>query len=268
MNDSITLGSSWCRPSTATKVANCQTDKGNFHGFTHMYAHYLEPTRHHMRNLAEVGIASGGSIKMWLHYYPDANVLALDYNLMLHDLYREFPHHKMRYHQRLTVAKADQSKPGSLMRALGGARACLDMFVDDGGHMLDMQELTMAEVWPLIRPGGVLIMEDLHTSYEFAPRRNRELEAKRMEKQSWFDLRPHPDTPLAHLAAALKGESWTSKFIADTNAWSRDIDTAASTCGTRVNFYPGSSWPFPSSTALLRKRVDAKHANPSCQANK
>lgn len=47
------------------------------------------------------------------------------------------------------------------LASLGG----LDILVDDGGHRMNFQLLTMQSMWPVIRPGGLLIVEDIHTSY-------------------------------------------------------------------------------------------------------
>lgn len=41
----------------------------------------------------------------------------------------------------------------------------LDVLVDDGGHRMNQQLLTTQILWPHIRPGGLLVMEDVHTSY-------------------------------------------------------------------------------------------------------
>ena len=37
--------------------------------------------------------------------------------------------------------------------------------IDDGPHLWDMQILTLQHLFPVLRPGGVYIIEDLHTSF-------------------------------------------------------------------------------------------------------
>ena len=36
---------------------------------------------------------------------------------------------------------------------------------DDGGHTMLQQQLTLAAYWRRVRPGGLFIIEDLHTSF-------------------------------------------------------------------------------------------------------
>ena len=41
----------------------------------------------------------------------------------------------------------------------------IDCFIDDGGHAMTQQILTLKMVWPKVKDGGVYICEDTHTSY-------------------------------------------------------------------------------------------------------
>ena len=38
----------------------------------------------------------------------------------------------------------------------------LDIVIDDGGHTPDQQRVTLEELLPHIRPGGVYVCEDIH----------------------------------------------------------------------------------------------------------
>jgi len=40
-----------------------------------------------------------------------------------------------------------------------------DIIIDDGSHISEHQMLTLKVLWPLLRSGGLYIVEDLHTSY-------------------------------------------------------------------------------------------------------
>ena len=39
-----------------------------------------------------------------------------------------------------------------------------DIIVDDGGHTMLQQQNTLAALWDRLQPGGLFIVEDLHTS--------------------------------------------------------------------------------------------------------
>jgi hypothetical protein len=40
----------------------------------------------------------------------------------------------------------------------------MDLVVDDGSHLMRDQQQTLALFWPLLRPGGCFVMEDVHSS--------------------------------------------------------------------------------------------------------
>lgn len=47
----------------------------------------------------------------------------------------------------------------------GHARDGYDVVVDDGGHTMKQQLLSLKILWPAVSSGGVYIIEDLATSY-------------------------------------------------------------------------------------------------------
>ena len=40
-----------------------------------------------------------------------------------------------------------------------------DVIIDDGGHTMNQQRTSLITLSPLVRPGGLYIIEDLETSY-------------------------------------------------------------------------------------------------------
>ena len=43
--------------------------------------------------------------------------------------------------------------------------------IDDGSHQLSHQQAAVQQLWPLLRPGGVFVVEDIQSeldAYEFA----------------------------------------------------------------------------------------------------
>jgi len=43
----------------------------------------------------------------------------------------------------------------------------LDIIVDDGGHQVDQQVVTLEEMLPYLRPRGVYLCEDIHPNFSF-----------------------------------------------------------------------------------------------------
>jgi hypothetical protein len=45
------------------------------------------------------------------------------------------------------------------------ANGLFDIIVDDGGHSMEQQNISLKHLWRTIKPGGYYFIEDLHTSY-------------------------------------------------------------------------------------------------------
>lgn len=137
-----------------TTLAGDQTDKGLAgHHFTEIYEHILSPLRYEPIRILEIGIAKGASLALWEDYFPEARIYGID----IEDasaLNRE----------RVTTFVADQSNRQQLeafIRAHGGE---FDFILDDGGHTMEMQQISLGYLFPHVKPGGYYIVEDVHTS--------------------------------------------------------------------------------------------------------
>jgi hypothetical protein len=106
--------------------------------------------------LVEVGVAGGGSIQMWADWLgPATTVNGIDIGDVSH---LPFLRDNVRIH------RGDQGNP-SLLRDLLATLAPIDALIDDGGHAVPQQIVTMREGLSFLRPGGVVVIEDTHTSY-------------------------------------------------------------------------------------------------------
>lgn len=129
------------------------SDKGNRgHGFTHHYEAFLRPMRARATSVLEVGIAYAASLKGWRDYFPNGSVYGID--IASYDLSE----------RRISTAVANQSDRVALTAAAKAFGSSFDLVVDDGGHAMDEQQATLAVLLPMVRVGGIYILEDLHTS--------------------------------------------------------------------------------------------------------
>jgi len=65
------------------------------------------------------------------------------------------------------VATAPDFSP--VLQQLAGQQ--FDLIIDDGSHVLQHQQAAVEQLWPLLRPGGVFVLEDIQSeldAYEFA----------------------------------------------------------------------------------------------------
>ena len=52
------------------------------------------------------------------------------------------------------------------MRVAEASGGHFDVVVDDGGHSMEQQLTSFRVLFPLLRPGGIYVIEDLDTSYQ------------------------------------------------------------------------------------------------------
>ena len=136
-----------------TRMANKHgSDKGTtFHGFTDFYESYLGPMRNEIRKVLEIGVWKGASLRMWRDFFPGALIFGMD---------RDLAPYQSEDTDRIMVFAGDQTNRTEMAYIEGP----LDLIVDDGGHSMDQQQISLAALFPKLRPGGLYILEDLHTS--------------------------------------------------------------------------------------------------------
>jgi hypothetical protein len=167
------------------------------------YEELLSKYRGKEITFVEVGVFNGGSLFMWRDYFgPQARIIGVDMN----------PASKVWESHGFEIHIGDQASQifwHDFFRKVGS----VDVFIDDGGHTNLQQITTVHCAVEHIRDGGVLIVEDVHTSYfkefgnpwsrafigfaakivdginsrSFALRTNRERYAKRVHSVSFFE---------------------------------------------------------------------------------
>jgi len=130
------------------------TDKATFHNFTDIYEQYFKNLRNKILNILEIGIDKGYSINMLRDYFPNAQIYAIDCLDKTH-----------LSGDRFTFSVGDQTDR-NYMRSLF-SNINFDIIIDDGGHGMEQQQVTLEECLPKLKTGGIYILEDLHTSYEY-----------------------------------------------------------------------------------------------------
>ena len=120
-----------------------------------IYTRHLEQFRDRAVNVLEVGVYRGGGLEMLSRYLgPEAKLVGLDID---EDAVRSVK-------GRFPVMLGDQTDP-AVLRRLNGEYGPFDVIIDDGGHTMEQQIVTIETLFPLLNDGGVFVVEDTHTSY-------------------------------------------------------------------------------------------------------
>lgn len=119
------------------------------------YDRVFAPYRGAPVRMLEIGVLLGGSLELWRKYFgSQAVIFGVDLD----------PACATRADPPNQVRIGSQADPGFLRRVvaeMGG----LDIIVDDGSHMAAHQRASFQALWPLLSPGGLYVIEDMHTAY-------------------------------------------------------------------------------------------------------
>jgi hypothetical protein len=143
---------------TLTELANkYNTDKGttypchHVHGYTEIYAQYLDPLRDEPINLLEIGVVldgeGGASLRMWEEYFSVATITGFDIKPIAHLIA-----------PRIRCYQGDMMSPTDLGKIEPRE---FDVIIDDGSHLQHHQISCFLEMFSRVKPGGIYIVEDL-----------------------------------------------------------------------------------------------------------
>lgn len=154
------------------KAANWRA-KSPFPWAPHNYADFYEIMfslrRHDIRLLIECGIGTnfedvesnmtrhgspGASLRAWRDFFPNANIVGLDLDKRI--LFSD---------DRIKTFEVDQLSGASVRAWIRCSNISnVDIFVDDGLHTLEANWNLFAEAVPIMRRGGVYVIEDVSVS--------------------------------------------------------------------------------------------------------
>jgi hypothetical protein len=104
----------------------------------------------------EVGILNGGSLFMWRNYFGNkARIIGIDFN----------PSAKKWENYGFEIFIGDQNSSIFWKKTLKKIKK-IDVLLDDGAHTNRAQIMTTVSCLPYISEGGLLLVEDVHTSYQ------------------------------------------------------------------------------------------------------
>ncbi|WP_315831411.1 class I SAM-dependent methyltransferase [Bradyrhizobium prioriisuperbiae] len=121
-----------------------------------LYDHAFRPYRDRKISLLEIGIQNGGSLEIYAKYFANfEHIVGCDIEQRCALL---------RYGERIDVVTGDCNE-ASTKRAIACICAEFDIIIDDGSHVSGDIIRAFLNYFPLLKPGGIFVVEDLHCSY-------------------------------------------------------------------------------------------------------
>ena len=126
-----------------------------WHHYIPLYDRYFGQYRNQPIKFLEIGVAEGGSLKMWRRYFGnDAVIFGIDIDPAC--LQFNNPDGRVRI-----GSQVDKEFLLDVIDEMGG----VDIVLDDGSHHMQDIRTSFDYLYPMLNLGGTYIVEDLHTSY-------------------------------------------------------------------------------------------------------
>jgi hypothetical protein len=103
-------------------------------------------------NVLEIGIYAGGSLPMWRSYFGDESHV---YGVDIEEACKAYES------EHVSIFIGDQEDRAFWDRFKKSVDG-IDIVIDDGGHTPEQQRVTLEELLPYLRPGGIYLCEDVH----------------------------------------------------------------------------------------------------------
>jgi hypothetical protein len=160
----ISIETSQCFTDLCQLATKYGTDKSPYniqthrHPYTPIYDMFLAPYKYlpQTLKLGEVGVLNGASIRMWRDYFPTASLFGFDISPNTLKHIEAIPN--------TSGILVDAGNVNGLKTSLTSAcsdEKKFDILIEDASHCLKHQLLFLKTALEYIRPGGLLIIEDI-----------------------------------------------------------------------------------------------------------
>jgi hypothetical protein len=137
-------------------VDNERTDKNTVHSYLDLYESLFTDKKETAKNVLEIGIFDGGSIKLWKDYFTNAAIHGIDIikdNKKWHDINAD---------PNITLyTGVDAYNKDFITNTFLNKNMKFDIVIDDGLHSLISMMHCITLYSQLLLPDGILIIEDV-----------------------------------------------------------------------------------------------------------
>jgi len=137
-------------------VNNSRTDKNTTHSYLGLYQDLLINKKETAQNVLEVGIWSGGSIKLWRDFFTNANVYGLDI------IHMDQVWEGIKNNEKIILYTSTDAYDENFVRTqFLNKNITFDFMLDDGPHTLESMIQFIKLYSQIMTEDGILIIEDV-----------------------------------------------------------------------------------------------------------
>jgi len=130
------------------------TDKSSmYHNYTKLYDLYFKQIQNEKLCILEIGIDKGYSLKTWKEYFSNSKIVGIDIINLKH-----------LEEERIHILQGDQGDV-KFLKEVNDTYGPFDIIIDDGSHHNNDMKDSFDFLFPLLKEGGIYIVEDLHACY-------------------------------------------------------------------------------------------------------
>ena len=139
-------------------VDNSITDKNTIHSYLPLYQQLLISKKETAKNVLEVGIYQGGSIKLWSDFFTNATVYGLDI-MNINNVYEGIKNKK----NIILHTSTDAYNNDFFTTHFLNKNIKCDFMLDDGPHSLESMKQFINLYSQIMTDDGILIIEDVQS---------------------------------------------------------------------------------------------------------
>ena len=166
-------------------VDNSKTDKNTTHSYLPLYQNLLIGKKESAKNVLEVGILFGGSIKLWSDFFTNATVYGVD-RMNSKDVWDGIQNKENII---LLTSKDAYNEDFFIANFLYKNIKC-DFILDDGPHSLESMKQFIKLYSQIMTDDGILVIEDVQ-SWDWIDILKKEVPEHLKQYIKVYDLRPN-----------------------------------------------------------------------------
>jgi len=139
-------------------VDNSRTDKNTIHSYLPLYQKLLISKKEKSKNVLEIGIYNGGSIKLWNDFFINANVYGLDI-MHINNVWDNIKNNN----KIILYTSIDAYDTEFFNNNFLNTNIKFDFMLDDGPHTLESMKQFIKLYSQIMTNDGILIIEDVQS---------------------------------------------------------------------------------------------------------
>lgn len=130
------------------------------HPYTLFYDGLFKNKKDEHLKIAELGILDGGSLLMWKDYFINSEIYGFEYNDMLIKKFKQNFNN-----DRISLSNIDVTNKDSIIKSFSELNILYDIIIEDTTHQFEDQIRVIENIYQYLKPGGILIIENIFKSY-------------------------------------------------------------------------------------------------------